>query len=190
MADPNETSSRAAKIADVLRPLGRGPLSKEQAVFAADLLGVHWTTVYRLRRRFLADPVASAVAPQRRGPSTGGRRLGAAVDNVIDEVVHVWLLTQRQLAHPATDLVLEVRRRCALAGVQLPSRTTIGRRWAQHREADALKRAALRRGATLTAAPQSPQDYDGGTSARAAIRTSTLKWPLTASRRYLLDFML
>jgi putative transposase len=58
MADPNETSSRAAKIADVLRPLGRGPLSKEQAVFAADLLGVHWTTVYRLRRRFLADPVA------------------------------------------------------------------------------------------------------------------------------------
>jgi len=143
MADPNETGSRAAKIADVLRPLGRGPLSKQQAVLAADLLGVHWTTVYRLRRRFLADPVASAVAPQRRGPSTGGRRLGAAVDNVIDEVVQVWLPTQRQLAHPATDLVLEVRRRCALAGLQLPSRTTIGRRWAQHREADALKRAAL-----------------------------------------------
>jgi putative transposase len=69
--------------------------------------------------------------------------LGGAVDTVIDEVVHVWLPTQRQLAHPATDLVLEVRRRCELAGLQPPSRTTIGRRWAQHREADALKRAAL-----------------------------------------------
>ena len=62
---------------------------------------------------------------------------------MIDEVVHIWLPTQRQLAHPATDLVLEVRRRCALAGVRLPSRTTIGRLWAQDREADALKRAAL-----------------------------------------------
>jgi putative transposase len=64
MADPNETGSRAAKIADVLRPLGRGPLSKEQAVLAADLLGVHWTTVYSLRRRFLADPVARAPLPR------------------------------------------------------------------------------------------------------------------------------
>ncbi|MGF6297900.1 hypothetical protein OKW42_001230 [Paraburkholderia sp. WC7.3d] len=73
----------------------------------------------------------------------GGGRLGDDVDKVIDEVVHVWLPKQRQLAHPATDLVLEVRRRCALAGLQLPSRTTIGRRWARHRELDALKRAAL-----------------------------------------------
>jgi hypothetical protein len=122
---------------------GGGPLSREQAVLAGQLLGVHWTTVYRLRRRFLADPVASSVAPYRRGPSTGGGRLRDDVDKVIDEVVHVWLPRQRQLAHPATDLVLEVRRRCALAGLQLPSRTTIGRRWARHRESDAVKRAAL-----------------------------------------------
>lgn len=143
MTGLKETDSRAAKVADILRPLGRGPLSKKLAVVAANLLGVHWTTVYRLRRKFLANPVASAVAPKRRGPSKGDRRLGRAVDTVIDEVVHVWLPTQRQLAHPATDLVLEVRRRCELAGLQPPSRTTIGRRWAQHREADALKRAAL-----------------------------------------------
>ena len=130
MADANERSSHVEKVASVLRPLGRGPLSREQAAVAGQLLGVHWTTVYRLRRRFLADPVASSVAPYRRGPSPGGGRLGDDVDKVIDEVVHVWLPKQRQLAHPATDLVLEVRRRCALAGLQLPSRTTIGRRWA------------------------------------------------------------
>jgi putative transposase len=143
MADANERGSRVEKVASVLRPLGRGPLSREQAVLAGQLLGVHWTTVYRLRRRFLADPVASSVAPYRRGPLRGGSRLGDHVDRVIDEVVHDWLPKQRQLAHPATDLVLEVRRRCALAGLQLPSRTTIGRRWARHRELDALKRAAL-----------------------------------------------
>jgi putative transposase len=143
MADANERSSRVEKVASVLRPLGRGPLSREQAVLARQLLGVHWTTVYRLRLRFLADPVASSVAPYRRGPLTGGGRLGDDVDKVIDEVVHVWLPRQRQLAHPATDLVLEVRRRCALAGLQLPSRTTIGRRWARHRESDAVKHAAL-----------------------------------------------
>lgn len=143
MTVSEETANRAAKVADVLRPLGRGPLSKKLAIVAANLLGVHWTTVYRLRQRFLADPVASAVIPKRRGPSEGDRRLGGAVDTVIDEVVHVWLPAQRQLAHPATDLVLEVRRRCELAGLQPPSRTTIGRRWAQQREADALKRAAL-----------------------------------------------
>ena len=143
MTVSEETAIRAAKVADVLRPLGRGPLSKKLAIVAANLLGVHWTTVYRLRQRFLADPVASAVIPKRRGPSEGDRRLGRAVDSVIDEVVHVWLPSQRQLAHPATDVVLEIRRRCELAGLRPPSRTTIGRRWAQHREADALKRAAL-----------------------------------------------
>jgi putative transposase len=143
MTVSEETDIRAAKVADVLRPLGRGPLSKKLAVLAANLLGVHWTTVYRLRRKFLQNPVASAVAPKRRGPSKGDRRLGGAVDTVIDEVAHVWLPTQRQLAHPATDLMLEVRRKCELVGLQPPSRTTIGRRWAQHREADALKRAVL-----------------------------------------------
>jgi len=68
-----ETDSRAAKVADILRPLGRGPLAKKPAVVAANLLGVHWTTVYRFRRKFLANPVASAVAPKRRGPYKWGR---------------------------------------------------------------------------------------------------------------------
>ncbi|MCC8397691.1 hypothetical protein LJ656_34735 [Paraburkholderia sp. MMS20-SJTR3] len=62
---------------------------------------------------------------------------------MIDEVVHVWLPTKRQLAHPATDLIFEVRRKRELAGLQPPSRTAIGRRWAQHCEADGLNRAAL-----------------------------------------------
>jgi putative transposase len=65
MTVSKETDSRDEKIADVLQPLGRGPLSKKHSVTAANLLGVHWTTVYRLRRKFLADTVASAVAQKR-----------------------------------------------------------------------------------------------------------------------------
>jgi putative transposase len=40
MTVSEEAVSRAEKVADVLRPLGRGPLSKKRAVSAANLLGV------------------------------------------------------------------------------------------------------------------------------------------------------
>src|SRR5260370_10989149 len=99
MAVAHETGGRAAKVAAVLRPLGRGPLPCAQAVVAGRLLGVHWTTVYRLRRRFLADPVASAVAPLPRDPTTGGRRLGVAAHVVFEEGVDLWLPKQPQPAH-------------------------------------------------------------------------------------------
>ncbi|HDR9162051.1 Mu transposase C-terminal domain-containing protein [Burkholderia cepacia] len=142
MASIEERAARAAKIASVLRPLGNGVLSRQQAERAAQLLGVHCTTVYRLRRRFLADPVASTLEPRQPGRATGGR-LDAAVECVIDEAVHEWLPDQRHLAHPATDLVLEVKRRCSVAGLSPPSRSTIARRWLSYREQDALARAAL-----------------------------------------------
>jgi putative transposase len=52
MAAGEGDGKRAGQVAAVLRPLGHGPLSRAQAVVAGNLLGVHWTTVYRLRRRF------------------------------------------------------------------------------------------------------------------------------------------
>ncbi len=142
MASSDEIESRAAKIASVLRPLGNGELSREQAKRAAQLLNVHWTTVYRLRRRFLANPVASTLQPSRCGRMPGAR-LSAAVETVIDEVVHEWLPAQRELAHPATDLLLEIKRRCTVAALDSPSRSTVARRWTAYRQQDALARAAL-----------------------------------------------
>ncbi len=129
---------RAAQLAAVLRPLGQGPLTRDQAAAAANLLGVHWTTVYRLRRRFLADPVMSSMSGRSRGPKSGDRRLEVAVDHVINDVIRDWLPKQRQLAHPSTDLVLEVRRRCALAQLALPSRNTVARRWANNEKSTHL----------------------------------------------------
>jgi putative transposase len=54
MAKPENDADREAAIARVLRPLRTGPLALKQAKQAAKLLDMHWTTVYRLRRRFLS----------------------------------------------------------------------------------------------------------------------------------------
>ncbi len=76
MASSDEIDSRAAKVAAVLgvATARRGPLTRVQSKRAGQLLDVR-TTAYRLRQRFLANPVTSALDPQHRGPTPGGRRL-------------------------------------------------------------------------------------------------------------------
>ena len=63
---------------------------------AGQLLGVHWTTVYRLRARFLRDPVVSALAPSPLGRRNDSRRLAGDVETVITEVVRVVLLPKHE----------------------------------------------------------------------------------------------
>ena len=141
MAVPRTPSEREFTIARILRPLGSRPMSKSQAKRAAQLLGVHWTTVYRLRQRFLADPVASAVARRRRGPPPGEPRLDGRVEGIIDQVLSRWLPRHKQLAHPALDLTVEIHRRCRRSGLPSPSRSTVLRRWEQHRQREAVRLA-------------------------------------------------
>src|SRR5476651_2699259 len=118
MKPEKSPAEREFSIARVLRPLGDKPLSMVQAKVAAQLLGVHWTTVYRLRKRFLEDPVASSIVPKNAGPAAGGTRLDKRVDDVIDVVLSRWLPRQRELAHPRLDLTMEVRRRCRCCASQ------------------------------------------------------------------------
>lgn len=89
-------TERERRIARVLRPLGRGPMTQSQAERAGQLLGVHWTTVYRLRARFLRDPVVSALAPSPLGRRNDSRRLAGDVETVITEVVRVVLLPKHE----------------------------------------------------------------------------------------------
>ena len=128
-------SEREQRIARVLRPLGSAPMSREQAKRAGQLLGMHWTSVYRLRARYLQDPVTSSLVPRLSGPERGFRRLDAQVEATIDDVLQRWLPRQRELAHPPLSVHIEVRRRCAELGVPAPSRTTVTQRLAEHREA-------------------------------------------------------
>lgn len=136
-------TKRELAIARVLRPLGTAALTRKQAESAGKLLGIHWATVYHLRRRFLADPVASALIPYDRGPKVGKPRLSATVEEIVSEVLTDWLPRQRHLAHPLFELDVEIRKRCAGASVRPPSRSTISRRWAAHRKEEALRLATL-----------------------------------------------
>lgn len=142
MDEPQVPGEREFQIARILRPLGRAPMSRVQAELAGRLLGVHWSTVYRLRKRFLADPVASSISPRGSGPRAGDRLLSPMCEQIIEEVLCVWLSKKRTLAHPLRDLTVEIRSRCRRAGVEPASRSTVARRWAAHRQAEATARAA------------------------------------------------
>jgi putative transposase len=120
MLEFSSVSDRDTRIAQVLRPLGTTPLTREQAVRAAQLLGVHWTTVYRLRARFLSNPVTSSLSPRKRGPRTGFRSLGQSVEQVVEQVLVTWLPRQKEIAHLQKDLYTEVRLRCHALGIEPP----------------------------------------------------------------------
>jgi len=143
MADTNATERERA-IVRVLHPLGRGPLSRQQAKKAGELLGVHRSTIYRLRRRFLTDPVASALIPHNPGPKAGELHLPATVEKIVSEVLTDWLPRQHHLTHPLLELCVEIRKRCAEASVSPPSRPTISRRWAAQRQAEAQSSVRVR----------------------------------------------
>jgi putative transposase len=83
---PAHAKDSFAPEPDIAGRLGTKPLSMQQARAASKLLNVHWTSVYRLRRRFLANPVASAVAPNARRPKVGGTHLAKA-EEVLDDIL-------------------------------------------------------------------------------------------------------
>ncbi|MCW5232329.1 Mu transposase C-terminal domain-containing protein [Verminephrobacter eiseniae] len=142
MSEAEGITEREERIARVLRPLGRAPMTQAQAERAGQLLGMHWTTVYRLRERFLRDPVTSSLAPSPRGRLKNPKRLADAVEAVVTEVVEQWFPQQRELAHPALDVFNEVRRRCRQLELKTPGRNTVARRIAAYRLAELTLLAA------------------------------------------------
>ena len=132
--------NRELKIAEILRPLGTGPLSRQMAMRAAQLLNIHWTSVYRLRRRFLAHPVTSSLKAKDPGPREGQRHLDPAVEGIIDAVLQDWLPQQSDLGRRLRDIDQEIRRRCIKKRLEPPSRFSVARRWDAHQtmQAEAL----------------------------------------------------
>ena len=104
---------REIQIARILRPLGQAPMTRAQAERAGQLLHVHWTTVYRLRRRFLRDPVTTSLVPNASGRLKEPHRLLGAVEEVVAAALERRLPRQSELAHPVLDLCLGcLGRRC------------------------------------------------------------------------------
>jgi putative transposase len=139
---PDPDSERELRIARILRPLGKAPLSRERAERAGQLLGVHPSTVYRLRARFLRNPVTSSVKQSRGGRPRGRRLLDGALEAVVSEVVEAWLPKQRHLAHPVLECYQEVKRRCRSLQLAPPARNTVAQRIEQHRAAELALLAA------------------------------------------------
>lgn len=129
-------TARETKIASVLRPLGTAPMTRNQAVLAGELLRIHWGHVYRLRRRFLENPVASSVSFRSHGQKPGNR-IDRQAESIVQAALHFWMPRQRQLAHPLLDLCKEIGKHCKAPKVKAPSRNTIASRWASYRDEQA-----------------------------------------------------
>jgi putative transposase len=99
---------------------------RDQVEAAAKELGYGPMYVYALLRRYLADSRLTSLLPRSSGPKSGFSRLDREVDVLIDEVTESFYLT-RQRAR-ISDLVIEVRRRCATAGLDPPGRKAITKR--------------------------------------------------------------
>lgn len=91
---------------------------------AADALGLAKSHTWALYRRFReSDARASALELRRRGPKRGSRRLGSAVEAVIDESLKRHFLVRER---PSLSRIWrEIRSECVAKGLQPPTRRTV-----------------------------------------------------------------
>jgi putative transposase len=118
---------RARRREDILKFLdeGTGPLGP-RVQRLAEICRVSDRTVRRWLYRYRERPGVTTLVPDRRGPRLGLRRLGAAQENTITDVIEAW--TRRQERLPIAWIVEECARRCKAAALPVPSRNTIAAR--------------------------------------------------------------
>ncbi len=116
---------RVEQIDALVRPTLEQEFGKIQAQEIAKMLRVHWTTVYRYRRRLLDQEIASAVVGRSAGFPSGSTRLSAAQKSIVDQVIE--RLSRRTKKLRVVDVCDEVARRCRTDGVLMPSRSSIDR---------------------------------------------------------------
>ncbi len=115
---------QARRCLPVIRRLAENPIRKRaDVVAAAEELGCGPTHAYALLRRYLDDPRLTSLLPRARGPQKGFSKLDREVEGLVNEVIESFYLTRQRVR--IVDLVAEVRRRCALAGLDAPKRKAI-----------------------------------------------------------------
>jgi putative transposase len=114
----------ARRCLPVIRRLAEKPARTRRDVLAAAReLGYGATHTYALLRRYLTDARLTGLLPSRRGPERGVSLLDEEVDAVIREAIDTVYLTRQRPR--ITHLVEEVRRRCVVEGLRVPSRKAI-----------------------------------------------------------------
>lgn len=114
----------ARRCLPVIRRLAENAArTRNDMLAAAAELGCGPTHAYALLRRYLADARLTSLLARRRGPERGISLLDREVDELIREVVDTVYLTRQRprIIH----LVEEVRRRCIVEGLPIPSRKAI-----------------------------------------------------------------
>ena len=142
----------ARRYLPVIRRLAENPIRTRRDVESgAAELGCSPIYIYRLLRRYLGDPRLTSLLPRTSGPRRGLSKLDREVDVLIDEAIDtVYLSRQRPRI---VDLVEEVRRRCAGAGLPAPGRKAISTRLRRRPAKDVVSRREGRKVARDRYAP-------------------------------------
>jgi len=123
-AVPESAWAQARRCFPVIHRLANTPeRRRSQIVVAAAELGCSCSQIYKLLRRFVADPRLTSLLPRPRGPVMGAYRLSAEINLLIDETIESLYLTRQRPR--LIDLVTEIRRRCRSAGLEAPSRKAV-----------------------------------------------------------------
>jgi putative transposase len=104
----------------------------------ASELNIDPATIYRWLKRYRSYGVVMALAPLRRGWKKGNSRLTQDEEAIIKEVINDYYLTQQRPS--ASNVVLEVQRRCHNANIKAPCHSAIRSRIAAVSERDRLRK--------------------------------------------------
>jgi putative transposase len=129
----------ARRYLPVIQRLGHSSHRTTQDVIAASVeLACGPAHIYRLLRRYLADPRLTSLLPRRRGTKDGHSYIQPEVEALINDAIEeVYLTRQRPRV---MDLVAEVRRRCRALGLTPPGRKAITKRLQARPQSEVLAR--------------------------------------------------
>jgi putative transposase len=127
---PAEDWRKARRRLEVIRALAEAAgRTREDALLAATELSISLSQLYRLLRRYEADPRLTSLLPERRGRPVGRIGVTPEVDAVINAAIDDYYLTRQRPSVSA--LVIEIRRRCRALGFPAPGRKAVRLRLAR-----------------------------------------------------------
>ena len=114
----------ARRVLPVIRGLADNRTrTRADVMTAGAALGYGPTRIYRLLRRYLADPRLTSLLPQPPGRKRGVSQCTAEIDSLINEFIDAVYLTRQRPR--ISDVEIELRKRCREAGLKPPSRKAI-----------------------------------------------------------------
>lgn len=142
----------ARRVLPIIRALADNTNRTRVDVKAAGTsLGYGPTRMYRLLRRYLANPRLTSLLPQPPGRKRGVSQCAAEIDSLINEVVDAVYLTRQRPR--ISDIEVELRKRCREVGLRVPSRKAITARVRSKPQYEVIARREGRKAARDRFAP-------------------------------------